>query len=144
MKKRLSRYSAQRRMIWLSKLLGTLKLKMFYAELLENLSKREMCEDYGILWHKGQWKLLAWEVSGVFINLKPSWSHLKTDISSTAQLRQHRVELDTVLCNKMVQSSKKKIKPVCLRGHSNFALGVHGYSQGCKKNKHSTKGPPRD
>lgn len=62
-KKRLSRYSAQRGMIWLLKFLGTLKLKMFYAELLKNMSKRELCEDCdtgdgGNFWHgKYDWNL---------------------------------------------------------------------------------------
>lgn len=49
---------------------------------------------------------------------QPLCSNLQIEKNSTEQAWQHRVELDAVLCNKMEQSTKKKIKPACLLGQA--------------------------
>ena len=75
--------------------------------------------------------------------LQPLWGHLRTGISLPCTAWEHGIDLDTVLCNNMVRSSKEKVKLVCSPGHSSLALGAHRFIQGSKSNKHSTEGPPR-
>ena len=130
-KKTHSRYSAQSRMTWLSKLLGTLKLKTFYVELLKNLSKWEICVMY-LSWHRGHWKLLVWEVSRVFINfshceviwapvLAPLHSLGALDRAGYSSLRQHGAE----------QKGKKE-KLCAHQDTPALAWGVHRFSRGSK------------
>lgn len=109
----------KRRMIRLSQLLGTLKLKT-YLKTWGNGSCVQIMVSCDTV---GQWKLLAcrvWTRSSSTLTIVESSAR---NVSSPERMRQHRVELDIVFCSNMVQNAKKKVTPACLLEHSRTSTG---------------------